>query len=173
MASNTAGPLRSVACAGRRSKEGSFMVSEKRNDAGPRVDIIGRFQPLAQLIAHRAQRSGRRLPGFNVVFRHRRHIHLIADSALTSPMPLPRIAVLTPTFAEIAELGRPAAPAGLEPVIVPNEHTELQGPLATAEILVCDPNVRTSETFYRAAPSLRLHQLLSAGYDDVDLEAAR
>src|SRR5262249_53387400 len=69
MASNTAGPLRSVACAGRRSKEGSFMVSEKRDDAGPRVDIIGRFQPLAQLIAHRAQRSGRRLPGFNVVFR--------------------------------------------------------------------------------------------------------
>src|SRR5207344_366953 len=26
---------------------------------------------------------------------------------------------------------------------------------------------------YRTAPSLRLHQLLSAGYDDVDLEAAR
>jgi len=25
------------------------MVSEKRNDAGPRVDIIGRFEPLAQL----------------------------------------------------------------------------------------------------------------------------
>lgn len=76
MASNTAGPLRSVACAGRRSKEGSFMVSEKRDDAGPRVDIIGRFQPLAQLVAHRAQRCGRRLPGFNVVFRHRRHMHL-------------------------------------------------------------------------------------------------
>src|SRR5262245_42752699 len=34
------------------------------DDAGPRVDIIGRFQPLAQLVAHRAQRSGRRLPSF-------------------------------------------------------------------------------------------------------------
>ena len=48
------------------------MVSEKPDDAGPRVDIIGRFQPLA----HRAQRCGRRLAGFNVVFRHRRPMHL-------------------------------------------------------------------------------------------------
>ena len=54
-----------------------------------------------------------------------------------------------------------------------NEHTELEAALATAEYLVCYPNVRTGDAFYRAAPSLRLHQLLSAGYDDVDLEAAR
>ena len=50
---------------------------------------------------------------------------------------------------------------------------ELEAALATAEYLVCYPNVRTGDAFYRAAPSLRLHQLLSAGYDDVDLEAAR
>ena len=88
-------------------------------------------------------------------------------------MPLPRIVVVPPTFAEIAELARTLAPSGFELVIVRNEHTELEAALATAEYLVCYPNVRTGEAFYRAAPSLRLHQLLSAGYDDVDLEAAR
>ena len=88
-------------------------------------------------------------------------------------MPLPRIVVVPPTFAEIAELARTLAPSGFELVIVRNEHTELEAALATAEYLVCYPNVRTGDAFYRAAPSLRLHQLLSAGYDDVDLEAAR
>jgi len=88
-------------------------------------------------------------------------------------MPLPRIVVVPPAFAEIAELARTLAPSGFELVIVRNEHTELEAALATAEYLVCYPNVRTGDAFYRAAPSLRLHQLLSAGYDDVDLEAAR
>ena len=148
------------------------MVSEKRDDAGPHVDIIGRFQPLAQPVAHRAQRCGRRLPGFNVVFRHHQH-STYRQFRINLPMPLPRIVVVPPTFAEIAELARTLAPSGFELVIVRNEHTELEAALATAEYLVCYPNVRTSETFYRAAPSLRLHQLLSAGYDDVDLEAAR
>jgi phosphoglycerate dehydrogenase-like enzyme len=108
-----------------------------------------------------------------VVFRHRPTPAPIANSALSSPMPLPRIVVVPPTFAEIAELARTLAPSGFELVIVRSEHTELEAALATAEYLVCYPNVRTSDTFYRAAPSLRLHQLLSAGYDDVDLEAAR
>jgi hypothetical protein len=97
----------------------------------------------------------------------------IANSASSSPMPLPRIVVVPPTFAEIAELARTLAPSGFELVIVRNEHTELEAALATAEYLVCYPNVRTGDAFYRAAPSLRLHQLLSGGYDDVDLEAAR
>ncbi len=95
------------------------------------------------------------------------------NKSTTSPMPLPRIVVVPPTFAEIAELARSLAPSGFELVIVRNEHTELEAALATAEYLVCYPNVRTGDAFYRAAPSLRLHQLLSAGYDDVDLEAAR
>jgi lactate dehydrogenase-like 2-hydroxyacid dehydrogenase len=88
-------------------------------------------------------------------------------------MPLPRIVVVPPTFAEIAKRARTLALSGFELVIVRNEHTELEAALATAEYLVCYPNVRTGDAFYRAAPSLRLHQLLSAGYDDVDLEAAR
>jgi hypothetical protein len=73
-------------------------------------------------------------------------------------MPLPRIVVVPPTFAEIAELARTLAPSGFELVIVRNEHTELEAALATAEYLVCYPNVRTGDAFYRAAPSLRLQQ---------------
>src|ERR1700741_1849778 len=61
----------------------------------------------------------------------------IANAALTSRMPLPRIVVVPPTFAEIAELARTLAPSGFELVIVRNEHTELEAALATAEYLVC------------------------------------
>jgi glyoxylate reductase/D-3-phosphoglycerate dehydrogenase len=39
--------------------------------------------------------------------------------------------------------------------------------------MVCYPNVPMRDAFYRAAPKLRLVHLLSAGYDNVDLEAAR
>src|SRR5215467_11170777 len=39
--------------------------------------------------------------------------------------------------------------------------------------MLCYPHVKMSDDFYRGAPHLRLVQLLSAGYDSVDLEAAR
>ena len=39
--------------------------------------------------------------------------------------------------------------------------------------MVCYPNVKMHDAFYRAAPRLQLVQLLSAGYDAVDIEAAR
>jgi phosphoglycerate dehydrogenase-like enzyme len=39
--------------------------------------------------------------------------------------------------------------------------------------MVCYPNVKMPASFYRAAPNLKLVQLLSAGYDAVDIEAAR
>src|SRR5262245_17254363 len=38
--------------------------------------------------------------------------------------------------------------------------------------MLCYPHVRMEDPFYRAAPRLKLVQLLSAGYDKVDLEAA-
>jgi phosphoglycerate dehydrogenase-like enzyme len=41
------------------------------------------------------------------------------------------------------------------------------------DYMVCYPNVAMPDAFYRAAPRLKLVQLLSAGYDNVDLEAAR
>jgi phosphoglycerate dehydrogenase-like enzyme len=39
--------------------------------------------------------------------------------------------------------------------------------------MICYPNVAMHDPFYRAAPRLKLVQLLSAGYDAVDIEAAR
>jgi phosphoglycerate dehydrogenase-like enzyme len=85
----------------------------------------------------------------------------------------PRIVVVPPTFAEIAEIARQMAPANFELVVARNNPAELHPALATAEYMVCYPNVVSDDAFYRAAPKLKLFQLLSAGYDDVDIEAAR
>jgi len=41
------------------------------------------------------------------------------------------------------------------------------------EYMICYPHIPMSDAFYQAVPKLRLVQLLSAGYDNVDLEAAR
>ena len=45
--------------------------------------------------------------------------------------------------------------------------------MASAEYIVCYPNVASNDALFKAAPKLKLYQLLSAGYDDVDIEAAR
>jgi len=85
----------------------------------------------------------------------------------------PRIVVVPPSFAEIAEIARKVAPSGFDLVVARNERAELESALASAEYMVCYPNLTTDDAFYRSAPKLKLMQLLSAGYDDVDIEAAR
>jgi phosphoglycerate dehydrogenase-like enzyme len=85
----------------------------------------------------------------------------------------PRIVVVPPSFAEIAEIARSIAPAGFELVVTRNSRAEIEAAIGTAEYLVCFPGVPSDDAFFRAAPELKLFQLLSAGYDDVDLEAAR
>jgi phosphoglycerate dehydrogenase-like enzyme len=84
-----------------------------------------------------------------------------------------RIVVVPPSFAEIAELARDMAPAGFELIAVRNDRAEIEQAVATAEYMVCFPGAPSDDGFFRAAPKLRLYQLLSAGYDDVDIEAAR
>ena len=84
----------------------------------------------------------------------------------------PRIVVVPPSFADIAELAREMAPAGFDTVIATSQ-PEIEAALGPAEYMVCYPHVKMPDAFYRAAPKLKLVQLLSAGYDDVDLEAAR
>jgi len=84
----------------------------------------------------------------------------------------PRIIVSPPSFAEIGEIARQMAPSGFDTVIVRNQ-AEAEAASASAEYVICYPNLRMPDAFYRGAPKLRLVQLLSAGYDDVDLEAAR
>jgi phosphoglycerate dehydrogenase-like enzyme len=83
----------------------------------------------------------------------------------------PRIIVVPPS-AETGAIAREMAPAGFE-LVLARGGGELEFALGPAEYMVCYPNVAMHDPFYRAAPRLKLVQLLSAGYDAVDLEAAR
>jgi len=83
----------------------------------------------------------------------------------------PRIILVAPST-EVGAIARGMAPAGFELVLAYNS-SEFEPALGDAEYMVCYPNVRMDDAFYRAAPRLKLVQLLSAGYDAVDLEAAR
>jgi len=83
----------------------------------------------------------------------------------------PRIIVVAPST-EVGAIAREMAPAGFELVLAYSE-SDLEPALGAAEYMVCYPHVRMGDAFYRAAPRLKLVQLLSAGYDAVDLEAAR
>ncbi len=84
----------------------------------------------------------------------------------------PRI-VLVPPSAEVGEIARQMAPSGFELVLAQPGTSEYEAALAEAQYMVCYPNVPLQDAFYRAAPRLKIVQLLSAGYDAVDLEAAR
>lgn len=71
------------------------------------------------------------------------------------------------------EIARTLAPSGFELVIAPLGSTEFRAALGETEYLLGFGNRAIDAGFYRAAPRLRLFQLLSAGYDTVDIEAAR
>jgi phosphoglycerate dehydrogenase-like enzyme len=81
--------------------------------------------------------------------------------------------IVVPPSTEIGEIAREMAPAGFELVLARNDRPEIEAALGSAEYMVCYPGVSMKDPFYRAAPRLKLVQLLSAGYDDVDLDAAR
>jgi phosphoglycerate dehydrogenase-like enzyme len=81
--------------------------------------------------------------------------------------------IVVPPSADVGEIARDMAPAGFELVLASSGSTELEAALPTAEYLLCYPNLAMHDAFYRAAPRLKLVQVLSAGYDAVDLDAAR
>src|SRR5262249_3610940 len=85
------------------------------------------------------------------------------------PWMSPRIVVVPPTHADIAEMAKQMAPSGFELVVSRADRAALEQVLPAAEYLVCYPNVRLDDALYKAALKLKLYQLLSAGYDDVDL----
>ena len=85
----------------------------------------------------------------------------------------PRIVVVPPSHAETAEIAKKMAPADFEIVMSSASPAELMPAMASAEYIVCYPNVVSNDALFKAAPKLKLYQLLSAGYDDVDIEAAR
>jgi phosphoglycerate dehydrogenase-like enzyme len=86
---------------------------------------------------------------------------------------LPRIVVVPPSHADIAEMAKSLAPSGFEVVPSRADRAALEQVLPAAEYVVCYPNLKLDDALYKIAPNLKLYQLLSAGYDDVDLEAAR
>ena len=73
-----------------------------------------------------------------------------------------RIVVVPPTHAQIADIARETAPSGFELVVSSSNPAELHPALATAEYMVCYPNVISNDAFYKAAPKLKLFQLLIA-----------
>jgi phosphoglycerate dehydrogenase-like enzyme len=74
---------------------------------------------------------------------------------------------------EAAEIAREMAPAGFELAIVTRGSAEYKAALAEAEYLVGFAETSMNDAFYKSAPRLKLVQLLSAGYDRCDIEAAR
>lgn len=81
--------------------------------------------------------------------------------------------IVVPPSVETGELAREMAPSGFELALAGVGGRDIKALLDKAEYIVCYPHVKMDEAFYRAAPGLRLVQLLSAGYDNVDLDAAR
>ena len=83
------------------------------------------------------------------------------------------VVLLVPPSQETGELARQLAPSNIELVLAQPGTDAFQAALPQTEFMICYPNVKMEEGFYKAAPKLRLVQLLSAGYDAVDIEAAR
>ena len=70
-------------------------------------------------------------------------------------------------------VARDLAPPDLDMVIARHGSPEFKAALADAVCLVGFGDGTMDDAFYKAAPNLKLVQLLSAGYDRCDLESAR
>src|SRR5882724_6633145 len=82
--------------------------------------------------------------------------------------------ILTPPQAEpIMAIARELLPPGMELVVVDPTKPEFYDAAGDAEYYLGSPRTGIGNEFFRAAPKLRLVQLTSAGYDRVDIEAAR
>ena len=81
--------------------------------------------------------------------------------------------LFAPSFPEsIVDIARALTPRGFELLIATQGTPEFYEAAAQAEYYLGLPRAMGNE-FFRAAPKLRLIQLTSAGYDRVDVEAAR
>ena len=82
--------------------------------------------------------------------------------------------ILTPPqAAAIMDIAKELLPPGMELVVVDPGKPEFYDKAADAEYYLGSPRTGIGNEFFRAAPKLKLIQLTSAGYDRVDLEAAR
>jgi phosphoglycerate dehydrogenase-like enzyme len=71
------------------------------------------------------------------------------------------------------DIARELAPAGIDMIVARADSPEFRAALADVEYIVGLGEVKMDDAFYKSAPKLKLIQLLSAGYDRVDIEAAR
>jgi phosphoglycerate dehydrogenase-like enzyme len=82
--------------------------------------------------------------------------------------------ILTPPQpAPIMEIAQELLPPGLELIVVDPAKPEFYDVASDADYYLGSPRSGIGNEFFRAAPKLKLVQLTSAGYDRVDLEAAR
>jgi phosphoglycerate dehydrogenase-like enzyme len=73
----------------------------------------------------------------------------------------------------IMETARAMVPAGFEMVVTDQESPGFLKDVAGAEYYIGFPRAGMGEAFFKAAPGLKLLQLISAGYDRLDLAAAK
>ena len=71
------------------------------------------------------------------------------------------------------DIARELAPSGFDLIVARAGSPEFNAALADVEYIVGLGEVKMDDAFYKSAPKLKLLQLLSAGYDRVDIEAAR
>ncbi|HEY4908966.1 MAG TPA: 2-hydroxyacid dehydrogenase, partial [Methylomirabilota bacterium] len=73
----------------------------------------------------------------------------------------------------IMDTARAMVPAGFEMVVTDQESPGFLKDVAGAEYYIGFPRAGMGEAFFKAAPGLKLLQLISAGYDRLDLAAAK
>jgi phosphoglycerate dehydrogenase-like enzyme len=78
-----------------------------------------------------------------------------------------------PLPAAVMDIARGMLPAGFDLRVLERAAPEFLPALAEAEYVMGFARGGMDDAFFRAAPRLRLVQLISAGYDRVDVEAAR
>ena len=83
----------------------------------------------------------------------------------------PKILVSCPS-AEVAAIAREMAPKGFETVVIHND-AEVVSNLPGIEYMITYPHIPMRDEFYKAVPKLASCSCSRAGYDNVDLEAAR
>jgi phosphoglycerate dehydrogenase-like enzyme len=84
----------------------------------------------------------------------------------------PKIVFVT-NFPDAADVAREMTPTGFDLAIVPAGSVEYREAMAEAEYLVGFVAGLVDSELFKTGPRLRLIQLLSAGYDESDLDAAR
>lgn len=84
----------------------------------------------------------------------------------------PKIVFVT-NFPDAADVAREMAPSDFDLQIVPAKSAEYREALADAEYLVGFVDMLVQDELFQTGPKLKLVQLLSAGYDQANLSAAR